>query len=58
MAAVRLSTVQRSVLAQHRRCLATEIKEDHKETLVVLGGGWAGYNLVRKVDKVWHGFGL
>lgn len=23
-----------------------------KETLVVVGGGWAGYNFVRKLDKV------
>lgn len=24
----------------------------NKETLVVVGGGWAGYNFVRKLDKV------
>jgi len=37
---------------QSRRGLATEIEANGRETLLVLGGGWAGYQFIRKVDKV------
>ena len=34
------------------RGLVSEIKEEGKETLVVLGAGWAGYQFMQKLDKV------
>ena len=37
---------------QPRRGLATEVEANGRETLLVLGGGWAGYQFIRKVDKV------
>jgi len=34
------------------RTYATSATDKNKETIVVIGGGWAGYNFVRKLDKV------
>jgi hypothetical protein len=34
------------------RRYATIAGDKSKETVVVIGGGWAGYNFVRKLDKV------
>lgn len=48
----RLGVFRNRLQLQARRGLASEFKEDGKETLVVLGAGWAGYQFVRKVDKV------
>jgi hypothetical protein len=48
----RLGLFGNRVQLQARRGIASEIKEEGKETLVVLGAGWAGYQFVRKVDKV------
>lgn len=50
--------VRRSPRLVARRRYATLVGTDqhghgaNKETLVVVGGGWAGYNFVRKLDKV------
>lgn len=52
------SLVRRSPRLIARRRYATLVGTDQrghgadKETLVVVGGGWAGYNFVRKLDKV------
>jgi hypothetical protein len=52
------SLVRRSPRLVARRRYATLVGTDqhghgaNKETLVVVGGGWAGYNFVRKLDKV------
>ena len=52
------SLVRRSPRFVARRRYATLVGTDQhghgadKETLVVVGGGWAGYNFVRKLDKV------
>lgn len=48
----RLGVFGNRLQLQARRGIASEIKEEGKETLVVLGAGWAGYQFVRKVDKV------
>lgn len=48
----RLGVYGNRMQLQARRGIASEIKEEGKETLVVLGAGWAGYQFVRKVDKV------
>jgi hypothetical protein len=51
------SLVRRSPRLVAQRRYATLVPADqrgnsNKETLVVVGGGWAGYNFVRKLDKV------